>query len=82
MQDRMTSAAFLARQINQEREQFAVDAQRASELMAGIAANPTSKLVGGDLSRLSQQVAELVRRASRIDAWREAHALLESESTD
>ena len=78
----LTTADFLARQIAIEEELFASDTRSAAELMARIAADPTSKVVGGDLSRAAQQVAELVRRAAKIAAWRETHGLMSAEAVE
>ena len=77
----MRTADFFARQIAQEEEIFASDARSAADLMNRIADDPNSAVVGGDISRLIQQAAELHRRAAKIAAWREAHSLINAPTT-
>ncbi|MFD5221379.1 hypothetical protein ACFWMH_27440 [Streptomyces tendae] len=76
----LTPAALLARNVAAEREIFAREAQYAAELMKQIADNPESAVVGGDLTRLSQRVTELVRRAAAIKASAEAVELMNVDS--
>ncbi|MFD9868541.1 hypothetical protein ACFXI8_27230 [Streptomyces niveus] len=72
----MRTGDFLARRITEEEEIFAHDARHAADLMNRIANTTNSVSVGGDISRLIQQAAELHRRAAKITAWREAHSLM------
>ncbi len=72
----MNHADFLARQLDGEEAEFAVDARAVADLAAEIASGPTRTTTAGDLTRLSQRVAELVRRAAKIQGARETLAVL------
>lgn len=76
MSDYTTAASALASVIAAEQKQFAREANDAAELMEQIAKDPTSSRISSDLSRLSQQVAQLIRRAAKIDASQEAAQLM------
>lgn len=81
----LTSAAFLSRTVTKEQEAFTHEARLVAEQAARIAANPPTvqRSVSGDLTRLSQEVAFLLRRAAKIEASLEALGLMEAEtSTD
>ncbi|MFI6210283.1 hypothetical protein ACIBAI_28610 [Streptomyces sp. NPDC051041] len=76
----VTAASVLARQVADDQDEFARDAREAADLLGWIAEHPEESRVLGDLSRLSQQVTELVRRAARIKASTEALRLMEAEA--
>ncbi|MEV5319100.1 hypothetical protein AB0K92_15840 [Streptomyces sp. NPDC052687] len=80
MSTKATAEDALAWIAARDREEFARDARAAAELLTHIADNPGRSGIGSDLSRLSQQVAELVRRAAKISATEEASALLKAEA--
>ena len=71
------AATALSRVTEWEQEAFARDAERAAHAAAHIAANPPTmgRTVSGDLARLSQAVADLLRRAAKIEASLEALSL-------
>ncbi|SFY52058.1 hypothetical protein [Streptomyces sp. F-1] len=81
---RITAAHALARSITGEQQMFTEDAQRIAEQAAYIAANPPveGRTVSGDLTRLSQYVADLLRRAAKIEASVQALALMKAEAAD
>lgn len=74
----ITPASMLASSVAREQEMFTRDASYAAELLTRIAETPDAAHVVGDLTRLSQQVAELVRRAATIKASAEALDLMNS----
>ncbi|MFE3577819.1 hypothetical protein [Streptomyces vinaceus] len=77
----VTVGSFIERMITQEQETYLADAQRVAELAAHIANTPPSatRAVSGDLTRLSQHVADLLRRAAKLEATIEMAALLEDQ---
>ncbi|MFE9252898.1 hypothetical protein [Streptomyces sp. NPDC007088] len=75
-----TTVDFYARIITSEQEKFSRDADYAAELMAVIAKNPDAASTVGDLTRLQQRVTELLRRAAKIEASREAEKIMRSET--
>lgn len=78
----LTTASFLARVIQQEQQLFAEEAQSMARQAAHVAANPPTaqRTVAGELTRLSQDVAHLLSRASKIEASIAALTLLEADS--
>ncbi|GAA2199914.1 hypothetical protein [Streptomyces bangladeshensis] len=78
----ITAATALTRAITWEQEAFARDAEMAARTAAHIAANPPTagRSVSGDLTRLSQYVADLLRRAAKIEAGLEAISLMDADT--
>ncbi|MFJ9213058.1 hypothetical protein [Streptomyces sp. NPDC102264] len=77
-QQPMNSATrMLRRLIEHDRERFADDARNMAELAARVAEAPSASRVPGDLSRLSQGVADLIRRDAWIRARVEAVGLVD-----
>ncbi|KNE83291.1 hypothetical protein AB0B04_18980 [Streptomyces xinghaiensis] len=72
-----TPAGALAYQVTRDRKAFADAARDAAELAVYIAKSPAEH-VGGDLSRLSQQVTTLVGQAAKIKAALETAELLKT----
>ncbi|MFD9575357.1 hypothetical protein ACFWBI_36760 [Streptomyces sp. NPDC059982] len=72
----MTAVGLLARQLDGEEAEFAADARAAADLATDIASGPARATTAGDLTRLSQRVAELVRRAAKIQGARETLTVL------
>ena len=81
-QQPITAKTLFARNIEGETETFKRDAKYVAELAAHIAdKTPSSsqKTTSGDLIRLSQYVADLLRQASKLEASLAALELMESE---
>ncbi len=78
----VTAEALLSRGVAREQEDFIRDARRVAELAAHIPENPPTaqRAVSGDLTRLSQYVADLLRRAAKIEATIEAVGLMETDT--
>ncbi|MCX5000967.1 hypothetical protein [Streptomyces longwoodensis] len=78
------AAAALTRATEWELEAFVKDAEKAARDAAHIAANPPTmgRTVSGDLTRLSQYVADLLRRAAKIEASFEALSLMGTAASD
>lgn len=76
-----TQADALRRTAAQDQEAFSRDARDVADLAEHIAASPAAQNLSGDLSRLSQQVTELVRRAARIKATVEALEMMQATSS-
>jgi hypothetical protein len=76
MSSHATAANALALSLARDEQEFTRDAQAAVELLTYIAGHPKPAVLGTELSRLSQQVAELVRRGARITASTEAAQLM------
>ncbi|MFF7795526.1 hypothetical protein [Streptomyces sp. NPDC007991] len=74
----ITPARILASTVARDQEVFARDAGYAAELLKLIADTPDAAHVVGDLTRLSQQVSELIRRAATIKASSEALGMMET----
>lgn len=78
----ITPASMLASSVAREQEMFTRDASYAAELMQRIADTPDAAHSVGDLSRLSQQITELIRRAATIKASTEALGLMKVDATE
>ncbi|MFJ5725850.1 hypothetical protein [Streptomyces sp. NPDC093149] len=78
-----TTAVFLTRLITREEEQYRTEIQRVADLAALLAAAPpdAARAPTGDLTRLSQYVTDSLSRAAKLAALREAHQLLEADTT-
>ncbi|MDX5563729.1 hypothetical protein PYK79_10740 [Streptomyces sp. ID05-04B] len=75
----VTAATALTAATQWEQEAFIRDAERVAQAAAHIAANPPTAertTVSGDLTRLSQNVADLLRRAAKIEANFQALSLM------
>lgn len=69
-------ASKLSSSVAREQRTFTHDADYAAELLKRIEKTSDAAHVVGDLTRLSQQVAELVRRAATVKASLEALELM------
>lgn len=80
--NRITAADALARSIAWEQEAFARDAEMIVRQATHIAANPPAvgRTVSGDVTRLAQYVADLLRRSAKIEASLEALTLMDAEA--
>ncbi|MEV8455465.1 hypothetical protein AB0467_34580 [Streptomyces sp. NPDC052095] len=78
----LTAASFLSRSIEDEQRRFTQEAERLAEQATRIAATPPSagrNTVSGDLTRLIQEAAFLLKRAVTIEAGLEAVSLMDAE---
>lgn len=78
----LTAASFMSRSIQDEQRRFAQEAERLAKQAAYIAANPPSdgRAVSGDITRLIQEAAFLLKRAATIEASLEAVGLMNAEA--
>ncbi|MYW29685.1 hypothetical protein [Streptomyces sp. SID2119] len=83
---KVTARDALAYSLKRDQAQFAEEAERLAKQAAYIAANPPAdgRSVSGDITRLMQEAAFLLKRAVTIEAGLEAVGLLnaEAESTE
>ncbi|MYT79292.1 hypothetical protein YW3DRAFT_07114 [Streptomyces sp. MnatMP-M77] len=68
--------------LKREQAQFSEEAERLAKQAAYIAANPPSegRAVSGDITRLIQEAAFLLKRAATIEAGLEAAKLMNAET--
>lgn len=78
MTSSITPASMLASSVARDQMTFTRDASYAADLLKRIADTPNAAHVVGDLTRLSQQVSELIRRAATIKASAEALDLMKT----
>ncbi|WP_331728931.1 hypothetical protein OG693_39040 (plasmid) [Streptomyces sp. NBC_01259] len=78
----LTAASFLSRSIEDEQRRFTQEAELLAEHAARIAANPPTgkRTASGDLTRLIQEAALLLKRAVTIEAGSEAIGLMGAET--
>ncbi|MFJ1900417.1 hypothetical protein [Streptomyces sp. NPDC088115] len=78
----LTAASFLSRSIEDEQRRFTQEAELLAEHAARIAANPGcgKRTASGDLTRLIQEAALLLKRAVTIEAGSEAIELMGVET--
>lgn len=79
----VTAHDALTYSLKRDRAQFAEEAERLAEQAARIAANPPGagrNTVSGDLARLIQEAAFLLKRAATIEAGLEAVGLMGAEA--
>lgn len=79
---KVTANEALSYSLKREQAQFAEEAARLASQAAYIAANPPSegRAVSGDITRLMQEAAFLLRRAATIEAGLEAVGLINAEA--
>ncbi|MEW2068612.1 hypothetical protein [Streptomyces sp. NPDC007346] len=80
---KVTAHDALAYSLKREQAQFSEEAKRLAEQAARIAANPPAagrNTVSGDLTRLIQEAAFLLKRAATIEAGLEAVGLMGAEA--
>ncbi|MFJ8923820.1 hypothetical protein ACIREK_30635 [Streptomyces sp. NPDC102415] len=80
---KVTATDALAYSLKREQAQYAEEAERLAKQAAYIAANPPTdgRTVSGDISRLIQEAAFLLKRAVTIEAGLEAIGLMNVETT-
>ncbi|KQX44540.1 hypothetical protein OH797_38435 (plasmid) [Streptomyces anulatus] len=78
----VTAHDALTYSLKREQAQFAEEADRLAKQAAYIAANPPSegRAVSGDITRLIQEAAFLLKRAATIEAGLEAVGLMDAET--
>ncbi|MGW3400295.1 hypothetical protein [Streptomyces zhihengii] len=79
---RVTANDALTYSLKRDQGQFAEEAERLAKNAAYIAANPPSdgRTVSGDITRLIQEAAFLLKRAVTIEAGIEAVGLMNAEA--
>ncbi|MFJ3283322.1 hypothetical protein [Streptomyces halstedii] len=79
----VTAHDALAYSLKREQGQFAEEAERLAKQATYIAANPPAdgRTVSGDITRLIQEAAFLLRRAATIEAGLEAVGLMNAQTT-
>ncbi|WP_405506273.1 hypothetical protein OG323_05845 [Streptomyces cyaneofuscatus] len=78
----VTAHDVLTYSLKREQGQFAEEAERLAKQAAYIAANPPAdgRTVSGDIARLIQEAAFLLKRAATIEAGLEAVGLMDAET--
>ncbi|MGC4925497.1 hypothetical protein [Streptomyces sp. DT117] len=78
----VTASDALTYSLKREQAQFSEEAQRLAKQAAYIAANPPAdgRTVSGDITRLIQEAAFLLKRAATIEAGLEAVGLVGAEA--
>ncbi|MGW2652176.1 hypothetical protein ACWC1D_00720 [Streptomyces sp. NPDC001478] len=78
----VTAKEALAYSLKRDQAQFVEEAERLASQAAYIAANPPSdgRSVSGDITRLIQEAAFLLKRATTIEAGLGAVALMNGET--
>ncbi|MFE9913466.1 hypothetical protein [Streptomyces clavifer] len=79
----VTAQDALSYSLKREQAQFAEEAERLAEQAAYIAANPPSdgRTVSGDITRLMQEAAFLLKRAVTIEAGLDAVEMMNAETS-
>lgn len=79
---KVTASEALTYSLKREQGQFAEEAERLAKNAAYIAANPPAdgRTVSGDINRLIQEAAFLLKRAVTIEVSLEAVGLMSVES--
>ncbi|WP_329212309.1 hypothetical protein [Streptomyces sp. NBC_01708] len=78
----VTAHDALTYSLKREQAQYAEEAERLAKQAAHIAANPPTdgRTVSGDIARLIQEAAFLLKRAVTIEAGVEAAGLMNAET--
>ncbi|MFF4858573.1 hypothetical protein ACFY2N_27170 [Streptomyces rubiginosohelvolus] len=79
---KVTAHDALSYSLKRDQAQFAEEAERLAKQAAYIAANPPAdgRTVSGDITRLMQEAAFLLKRAVTIEAGLEAVGLMGAET--
>ncbi|MGW6466045.1 hypothetical protein [Streptomyces rubiginosohelvolus] len=79
---KVTAHDALSYSLKRDQAQFAEEAERLAKQAAYIAANPPAdgRSVSGDITRLMQEAAFLLKRAVTIEAGLEAVGLMSAET--
>ncbi|MFD4595688.1 hypothetical protein [Streptomyces rubiginosohelvolus] len=79
---KVTAHDALSYSLKRDQAQFAEEAERLAKQAAYIAANPPTdrRTVSGDITRLMQEAAFLLKRAVTIEAGLEAVGLMGAET--